>query len=219
MSHLKTSCAMGSSFSALVSGLALPASRFLAKIDPVEAKRAEKLARREEVKRTKTFKECAVQWHRENEPRWTNAPSCRQALARLALHIFPEIGDLPVASIDTSHMLRTLKAGDFWTRTPQAAQRTLGLVRQVLAWAKVNGFRTGDNPADLDQLREGLPAQKKAEAKAHHSALDWRAVPAFMAELRQRSGLGARALELTILTGLRTNECLGSSEPNSHCRS
>jgi integrase len=41
----------------------------------------------------------------------------------------------------------------------------------------------------------------------HHAALDFSRVP----ELRARSGVSAKALELTILTAVRTAECIGSN--------
>ena len=44
----------------------------------------------------------------------------------------------------------------------------------------------------------------------HHPALSYEDLPAFMADLRTRNGLGARALEFAILTAGRTGEVLGA---------
>jgi integrase len=44
----------------------------------------------------------------------------------------------------------------------------------------------------------------------HHAALDYRAVPDFLRKLRTREGLAARALELAILTAVRTGDLIGS---------
>jgi integrase len=44
----------------------------------------------------------------------------------------------------------------------------------------------------------------------HFVAMDWREVPAFMVELRQRSNMSAWALQFTILTALRTGAVIGA---------
>ena len=44
----------------------------------------------------------------------------------------------------------------------------------------------------------------------HHAALAWQEVPAFVALLRQREGVAARALELAILCASRSGEVLGA---------
>jgi integrase len=46
---------------------------------------------------------------------------------------------------------------------------------------------------------------------AHHAALPFDELPAFLAALRARQGMAARALEFAILTAARTDEGLGTS--------
>jgi integrase len=87
-----------------------------------------------------------------------------------------------------------------------------GRIEAVLDWAKVRGYREGENPArwrgHLDHL---LPAKSKVRKVEHHAALPYQQVGAFMAALRQQSGVGARALEFLILTASRTGETLGAT--------
>jgi integrase len=45
----------------------------------------------------------------------------------------------------------------------------------------------------------------------HHAALPYRELPGFLADLRQREGVAARALEFAILTAARTGEVIGST--------
>jgi integrase len=76
----------------------------------------------------------------------------------------------------------------------------------------VRGHRPpGVNPAKwtsvLDQV---LPPPRKLAPVAHHKALPYDQLPTFMAELRQREGTTARALEFLILTATRTAEVLGA---------
>jgi len=51
-----------------------------------------------------------------------------------------------------------------------------------------------------------LPARRKVAPVVHHPALDWHDAPAFMAALRAREGMAARALEFAILTAARSGE-------------
>jgi len=75
----------------------------------------------------------------------------------------------------------------------------------------VRKVRQGENPArwrgHLDQL---LPQSGKLRKVEHHAALPFGEIGAFMTELRQIEGAAARALELTILTAVRTNEVRGA---------
>jgi integrase len=80
-----------------------------------------------------------------------------------------------------------------------------------LDWSKVRGFRQGENPArwrgHLDVL---LPARSKVRQVEHHAALPYSEIGTFMAALRTREGVAARALEFAILTAARTGEVLGA---------
>jgi len=82
----------------------------------------------------------------------------------------------------------------------------------VLDWAKVRGYRTGENPArwrgHLDHL---LPAKAKVRKVEHHAALSYARIGAFLAALRKQNGIAARALEFLVLTATRTGETLGAT--------
>jgi integrase len=79
----------------------------------------------------------------------------------------------------------------------------------VLDFARARGYRDGENPArwsgHLDHL---LPARNKVVK--HHAAIPYRDLPPFMAGLRLRSDVAARALEFCILTAARTGEVIES---------
>jgi len=77
----------------------------------------------------------------------------------------------------------------------------------VLAWSTVGGYRSGDNPAQWKgNLEHTLPKPAKVKKVAHHRALPWKEVPAFMTALRKRDGMAARALEFVVLTAARSGE-------------
>src|SRR5262249_45901080 len=57
------------------------------------------------------------------------------------------------------------------------------------------------------------PKRSKLQKVKHHAALPYKELPEFMAELRRRESLSARALEFTILTAARTGEVIGARGP------
>ena len=82
----------------------------------------------------------------------------------------------------------------------------------VLDWATARGLRDGMNPArwrgHLDKL---LPKPSKVNNTEHHRALPVGDVGAFMVRLHAAEGMGARALEFTILTAARSGEVRGAT--------
>ncbi len=94
---------------------------------------------------------------------------------------------------------------------PETASRVRGRIEHILDFAKVRGYRDGENPArwrgHLDHL---LPARIKVREVVHHPAMPYAEVPRFMADLGQRDGAAARALEFAILTAARSGEVLGA---------
>ena len=93
----------------------------------------------------------------------------------------------------------------------ETASRLRSRIESVLDWARVHGYRSGENPArwkgHLDNL---LPSRQKRERVRHHAALPYRNVPAFMRWLRQHDENEAAALEYIILTCARANEVAGA---------
>jgi integrase len=109
--------------------------------------------------------------------------------------------------VDIALVLTVLEP--IWHKKTETATRVRGRIEQVLDWAKARGYRYGENPArwrgHLDKL---LPARTKIAKVRHHPALPYVELPVFMAALRSREGVSARALEFTILTAARTNETI-----------
>ena len=97
-----------------------------------------------------------------------------------------------------------------WSTKPETASRVRQRIERVLSWAKVSGFRAGDNPAawrgHLDNL---LPARSKVRKVRNHPALPYDQIGAFMADLRNLDSISARALEFTVLTAVRTGDITG----------
>jgi integrase len=178
-------------------------------INPLEARRQARAARRVEVARAITFEDCAKAYIAAHEAGWRNAKHAAQWPSTLAAFVYPVIGALPVQAVDTGLVLKCIEP--IWTAKPETASRVRGRIEAVLGWATARGYRAGDNPAAWRSHVENLlPARAKVRAVKHHAALPYVELPAFMAELRATDSLTARALEFVILTAARAGEVLGA---------
>jgi integrase len=116
---------------------------------------------------------------------------------------------LPVAAIDTGLVLKCIEP--HWATTAVTMSRVRARIESILDWATVRGYRTGDNPARWKGHLSEVLAPPRAIAKVtHHAALPFAELPSFLAALRMREGISARALEFTILTAARTGEVNGA---------
>lgn len=114
----------------------------------------------------------------------------------------------PVADVGLDDVLRVLQP--IWLTLPETARRVRSRLEIVLDAARAQGLRTGENPARLKgNLGHLLPKTSKL-SRGHHAAMPYRDVPSFMAELRKREALAARALEFVVLTAGRSGEVLGA---------
>jgi integrase len=174
-------------------------------IDPIDARRTERV----KATQVMTFKAAAEAYNALHEQKWRNEKHRKQFLASLACYAYPVLGNTPVASIDTAAVLRVVEP--IWLSKTETANRVRGRIENVLDWATVRGQRSGDNPARWKGHLAGvLPAPGGVARRIHFSALPWARIAAFMAELRTRDGIAARALEFTILTAARTGEVVGA---------
>src|SRR5215471_17840092 len=178
-------------------------------VDPIESRRAERLQARLDAANAVTFKECAARYIASHRAGWRNPKHAAQWQATLATYAEPVIGGLSAQAIDTALVLKVLEP--IWTTKPETAGRVRGRIESILDWAKVRGYRAGENPArwrgHLDKL---LPARSKVRRVEHHAALPYAELPEFLVGLREQGGTAARALEYAILTAARTNEVIGA---------
>jgi integrase len=179
-------------------------------IDPIEAKRARIAALRAADARAMTFKQCAEGFIKDNEASWTSARHRQEWVGSLVRLVYPTLGSLPVAAIDTPLVLKVLKP--IWEKTPETASRVRGRIENVLGWATVHHYRAGDNPARWGGLLEhALPARSKIAKVEHHAALPYAEIGAFVAKLRGDSGVAAACLQFITLTAARLDEARSST--------
>jgi len=181
-------------------------------IDPIEARKAQRMRARLDAAKAMTFQQCAEAHINAHRPGWRTSKHAAQWQATLVAYAGPVMGALPVQTIDTALVLKVLEP--IWIEKPETAGRVRGRIEAVLDWAKARGYRQGENPArwrgHLDKL---LPARAKVRKVEHHAALPYSELPSFLIGLREQEGISACALEFTILTAGRTGEVIGARWP------
>jgi integrase len=175
-------------------------------IDPRERRDVARAERMASVAKRKTFEQCFRDYIETHRAGWKSAKHAAQWGA--SLKHTTALNPLDVSTIEKAHVLGVLKP--IWLEKTETASRIRSRIEMVLDYATNAGFRQGDNPARLEGLKGLLPAKAKIAAKEHHAALPYAELPGFTAELRERQGVAARALEFTILCAARVGEVLGA---------
>ena len=179
-------------------------------VDPIDQRDSERQAGQMAQGLSKTFQECAVAYLRGHRAGWSNSKHAGQWESTLSTYVYPVIGNIPVAQIDTPQVLKVLEP--IWTEKSETASRVRGRIETILDWAKVRGYRDGQNPARWrGHLDHTLPRRSKVAKVEHHAAMPFHKVPKFMEALREQDGVAARALEFLILTAARTGEVIGAT--------
>ena len=156
----------------------------------------------------KTFRDAALETIESKRPGWKSAKHAAQWTSTLETYVFPKIGQVQVAKVETADVIGALTP--IWSSKPETANRVRQRIEAVIDYASALGIRSGDNPArwrgHLDHL---LPKPTKVRAVKHHPALPHAQIAAFMTDLGTRTGVAARALAFTILTAARSGEVRG----------
>lgn len=178
-------------------------------VDPIKNVEDKRTERKLEAARAVSFRQAAEAYIEAHRAGWRNAKHASQWPASLSSFVYPIVGDLPVQTIDTPLVMKVLEP--LWTIKNETASRLRGRIESILDWAKVRGYRTGENPARWKgHLDHTLPSPSKVQGEAHHAAHPYEKLPSFMATLRAREGLRARAVEFCILTVARAGEAVGA---------
>jgi integrase len=178
-------------------------------LDPL----AERKTRQAEQSAKKTFGEVAA-IAIENRRRGWKGTSSLDAWTR-TMDDAKALDDRPVDEITVDEIKRVIaplwEAGLSTQGRPRkggltAARLSLARIAIVFDVARAHGWRSADNPAAWATFKHILPEGPKGEK--HHSSIDWRDAPAFMARLRESASMSALALEFAILTGVRLGEAI-----------
>ena len=73
-----------------------------------------------------------------------NKKHAAQWTRTLETYAFPIMGQLNVGDINQEHILAVMQP--IWTTKTETATRVRSRIEHVLDWARVRGYRSGDNP-------------------------------------------------------------------------
>jgi len=178
-------------------------------INPLVAKKQKKIADALAAAKMMTFDQCAEAYIQTHKAGWKNAKHADQWTNTLKTYASPVLGHLPVADVDTGLVVKCLAA--IWESKTETASRLRGRIESVLDWATTSGYRSGENPARWKGHLENLLATiSRSSRTRNHPSLPWQRIAAFMAVLRAREGVSARAVEFCILTACRSGEVRGA---------
>ncbi|MEP3675381.1 tyrosine-type recombinase/integrase [Sulfitobacter sp.] len=174
-------------------------------IDPVQAR---KEAREALTSQGILFCTVMEQYLKGKLAEFDNSKHRKQWRATLDRYALPSLGNMPISDITVQHIQSTLEP--IWHAKTETASRLRGRIENVLAYATVQGYRSGDNPARWKgNLDTALPKPSKIAKTVNQPALSLADATQWFCDLRARSGTATRALELLALTGMRSGEVRG----------
>ncbi len=173
-------------------------------INPSLVKKQQKLIR--ETNTANTFKAIALEWH-ERQQNVLNEKYSKTIKTRLEKHIFPHIGSFPITEVTTPVLLEVLRKLDNAGKY-EIAKRMLQTCSQIFRYAIQTARAERDPTIDL---RGALtPVNTK-----HYRSLDVKDLPDFLNALDKNACRlfpeTRYALELIVLTFVRTKELIGAS--------
>ena len=152
-----------------------------------------------------TFDWCSEQLLRKVSKELRNPRSVTEWEATWKTYATPVIGNRDVASITVHDVLKVLTP--HWETKTVTMKRLRGRIEQTLAWAKVHGYRDGDNPASWkNNLDTALPAPAKFHKVVSFAAIPVDEAPMVYGDLCKLDTMAAKALRFLILTAARAGE-------------
>ena len=160
--------------------------------------------RKDEAAAKVTFRAAATQYHSENEAGWKSTVYARQWLASLENYAFPKLGDMPTGSISSADIIAVLTP--IWQEIPDTARQVRNRICAVLDYSHAKGWRSREAPSGNGSLKAGRGLPRQVKVRENRKAMPYVALPGFLTALRRKPSFGRLALELLILTGVRSQE-------------
>lgn len=180
--------------------------------DPIAAREAERVQERLETARGVTWDDAVDQFLEAHLGSWRNKKHRQQWRNTLDTYAKPIVGAFGMGSIGTPEVIKVLQP--IWHTKPETASRVRGRMERIFDWARVRGYRDGENPARWrGHLDKVFPARGKIRKVKHHAAVPIDDLPAVYARLCQSKGVAAKAVRFAILTATRPGETTGGLWP------
>ena len=159
---------------------------------------------------SKTFAECAHEYHKAHADNWKNAKHGDQWINTLTSYAFPKFGQVAVGDVTKAHILAALSP--IWKTKAETASRVLQRIRMVLNYAAAKDYSKGLDAEFWQQVKLALGANDRARKVEHHSSCPFAEVGTLLAQV-QASGASALtklAFEFSLLTASRSGEVRGA---------
>lgn len=182
--------------------------------DPIEHRQTELSQRMsaalQAAKLSRTFAECAKEYHKANADDWKNVKHAAQWINTLTTYAFPQIGKLPVGDVNRDHIRDVLLP--IWKTKAETASRVFQRIRTVINYGAAIGYCAGLDSEEWLQLKEALPKNKKQREVEHHESCPHEQVGAVINNVRHGTSNERikLALEFIVLTAARTGEVRGA---------
>ncbi len=156
--------------------------------------------RQDLLARTPTFGDYADKYVEQHRSTWSNDKHAAQWKMTLNRHCQP-IRAQRIDEVDTKAVLSVLRP--IWSRVPETAQRLRGRIEKVLDAAKVEGFRSDENPAQWRGHLSALLPARSPSSRHHYNAQPFERMGEVMSVIRAHNTMATRLLEFCILTAVR----------------
>ena len=171
----------------------------------VKVERRDILAERKDATAAKvTFREAAIQYHSENKGGWKSKTYACQWLAALENYAFPKLGNETTGAITSADIITTVSP--IWQDISETARQVRNRICAVLDYAHAKGWRSSEAPSGNGSLKAGRGLPRQVKEQVHRKAMPYVAIPPFITALQRKHSYGRLALELLILTGVRSQE-------------
>jgi integrase len=163
-----------------------------------------------------TFGETATQFFQHKAPSWRSvktATEWRSTILGVTAGGTPSRADwcsrlrsVLISDISTPMVISALE--ERWGTA--TGPRVAAAVSSVFQWALARQLRQPPNPAAWEIISKALASPTKAQ-HGQFKAMAWKELPMFFAELRARTDIASKALQLLILCASRTKEIRGAA--------
>jgi integrase len=184
------------------------AREFKAQIDSGGDPIAERAAMRETAQSTlkrqgRTFAKVFDEYAAEKTKEFSTDRYRKQWRRAVEQYAFPMLGEKPIDAIGLDDVLAVLEP--IWHDKTETASKLRQKIEAVLSYATVRRYRTGDNPAQWrGNLKHLLAAPNTIAPAENYPALQLKDASRWFELVREREGMGARALELQAMTATRS---------------
>jgi integrase len=192
-------------------------------IDPIEARKTERLDRKQAEAKRIPFRHCAEEWMKV-QVGWSRGYR-EAAEGRFEQFAYPKIGDVPIERFDLNRSREAVSLihdvlNPIWVRKQTTAEMLRQYIQGALGWAYASGLIGNMGAADLDgPLGHLLPKKETFYKVKHHRSMPAGEVGAFVKMLRSRADetrhslrirrpVACEMMEFLILTAVRKDQAI-----------